>query len=54
MYIDFPPEKSKELLDWMDIDDDYFIAIADDLTDEQAQATIRELQTLCESIAKSS
>ncbi|MFC1634882.1 hypothetical protein ACFL5Z_08570 [Planctomycetota bacterium] len=54
LYIDFPPEKSKELLDWMDIDDDYFTAIADDLTDEQAQETIRELQKLSRSIVKSS
>jgi len=54
LYIDFPPEKSKELLDWMDIPDDYFMAIADDLTDEQAQEAIKELQKLCRSIIKSS
>jgi hypothetical protein len=33
----------------MDIDDDYYMAIADDLTDEQAQAAIKELQKLCDS-----
>ena len=26
MYIDFPPEKSKELRDWMNVPDDYFTA----------------------------
>ena len=52
MYLDHPPEKSKELIDWMEIDDDYFMAIADDFTDEQAQATIKELQKLCDSIIK--
>jgi hypothetical protein len=34
LYTDFPPEKSKELRDWMDIPDDYCMALADDLTDE--------------------
>lgn len=43
IYMDHPPEKSKELLDWMEIDDDYFTAIAEDLTDEHAQATIKKL-----------
>lgn len=52
LYIDFSPEKSKELRDWMDIPDDYFMAIADDLTDEQAQAAIKELQKLCDSIIR--
>jgi len=54
MYLDHPPEKSKELIDWMEIDDDYFTAIAEDQTDEQAKATIKELQKLCDSIIKSS
>jgi len=50
LYIDFPPEKSKELRDWDDIPDDYFMAIADDLTDEGAKAQIKELRKLCDSI----
>jgi len=53
MYLDHPPEKSKELIDWMEIDDNYFTAIAEDLTDEQAQATIKELRKLCDSIIQS-
>ena len=50
---DPPPEKSKEFMDWMEINDGYFAVIADDLTDEQAQASSNELQTLCDSILKS-
>ena len=53
MYLDHPPEISKKLIDWMEIDDDYFTAIVEDLTDEQARATIKELQKLCDSIIKS-
>jgi hypothetical protein len=54
IYMDFPPEKSKELRDWMDIPDDYFMAIADDLSDEEAKAKIWELRKLCDSIITSS
>jgi hypothetical protein len=50
LYIDYPPEKSKQLKDWARIPDDYFLAIADDLTDEEAQARIKELRGLCHSI----
>jgi len=52
MYLDPPPEKSTEFIDWMEINDGYFTAIADDLADEQAQATLNELQTLRDSILK--
>jgi len=52
LYIDFSPEKSKELRGMMGIPDDYFMAIADDLTDEEAQAKIMELRELCDSILK--
>jgi len=52
LYIDFPPEKSKELREEMDIPDDYFMAIADDLTDEEAQVKIKELRKLCNSVIK--
>jgi hypothetical protein len=36
----------------MDIPDDYFMAIADNLTDEEAQVRIKELKKLCDSIIK--
>ena len=52
LYIDFPPEKSKRLRNWAGIPDNYFLAIADDLTDEEAQAGIKELRKLCNSIIK--
>ncbi|MCP4233369.1 MAG: hypothetical protein GY770_07245 [Aestuariibacter sp.] len=51
-YMDHPPEKSRELKDWMNIRDDYFTAIAYDLTDEETKAKIKELQKLCDSIIK--
>jgi hypothetical protein len=54
LYMDFPPEKSKELRDWMDIPDDYFMAIADELSDDEAKATIRELRKLCDSVITAS
>jgi hypothetical protein len=54
LYIDFPPEKSKDLREQMDIPDDYFMAIADDLTDKEAQARIKELRKLCTSVIKAS
>lgn len=50
LYTDFPPEKSKELREQMDIPDDYFMAIADDLTDEEAKEKIKELRKLCDSV----
>jgi hypothetical protein len=52
--MDHPPEKSKELKDWMNIRDDYFAAIADDLTGEEAKAQIKELQQLCELVVEAS
>ncbi|MBL7189989.1 MAG: hypothetical protein ISS70_26980 [Phycisphaerae bacterium] len=53
LYIDFPPEKSRELRDWDDIPDNYYTAIADDLTDEEAKAKIKELRKLCDSVIES-
>ncbi|MHC4538487.1 MAG: hypothetical protein ACYTEK_07115 [Planctomycetota bacterium] len=50
LYIDFSPEKSKELRGLMGIPKDYFMAIADDLTDEEAQARIKQLKKLCDSV----
>jgi hypothetical protein len=50
LYIDLPPEKSKQLRDWVGIPDDYFMAIADDLSDAEAREKIKELKILCKSI----
>jgi len=36
------------------IPDNYYTAIADDLTDEEAQAQIQELRKLCDSIIEPS
>jgi len=52
LYIDFPPEESRELRDLMGISKDYFLAIADDLTNKEAQARIKELRKLCDSVIK--
>jgi hypothetical protein len=54
LYIDFSPEKSKELREMMGIPDDYFMAIADDPTDKEAKAKIMDLRKLCDSVIKSS
>jgi hypothetical protein len=54
IFMDHAPEKTQWLKDMANIRDDYFTAIADDLTDEQAHATIKELQKLCDSIIQSS
>ena len=49
--MDHPPEKTEWLKDMADIPDDYFTAIADDLTDEEAKAQIKELMKFCDSIS---
>ena len=54
LYIDFPPKKSKRLKNWAGIPDNYYLAIADELTDEEAQARIKELRKLCNSVIKAS
>lgn len=36
------------------IPDNYYTAIADDLTDEEAQVKIKELRELCDSVIKAS
>ena len=54
LYIDFSPEKSKELRGLMGIPKDYFMTIADDLTDDEAQVKIWELRKLCDSVITSS
>ena len=52
LYIDFPPEKSKRLRKWVGISDDYFMAIAVDLTDVEVRIKIKELKNLCKLITK--
>ena len=50
LYIDFPLEKSNALKSIAGISDDYYIAIAEDLTDDQAHIKIKQLQNLCKLI----
>ncbi len=52
LYIDFSPEKSRQLRNWAGIPDNYYLAIADELTDEEAQVRIKELRKLCNSVIK--
>ncbi len=54
IYMDHPPEKTQWLKYMAMIPDDYYTAIADDLTDEEAQVKIRELRNLCNSVIKAS
>ncbi len=54
IYMDHPPEKTQWLKYMVMISDDYYAAIADDLTDEEAQAQIKELKKLCNSVIESS
>ena len=53
-YMDHPPEKTEWLKYMARIPEDYYTAIADDLTDEEAQAQIKELKKLCDSIVEPS
>ena len=53
-YADHPPEMTQWLKYMARIPDDYYTAIADDLTDEEAAATIKELKKLCDSIMEPS
>ncbi|HUU17840.1 MAG TPA: hypothetical protein VMW72_11865 [Sedimentisphaerales bacterium] len=54
IYMDHPPEKTKWLKYMAMIPDDYYTAIADDLTNKEAQVKIKELRTLCNSVIKAS
>jgi hypothetical protein len=49
-YADHPPEMTQWLKYMTRIPDNYYTAIADDLTDEEAASTIKELKKLCDSI----
>ena len=50
IYMDHPPEKTEWLKYMAMIPDNYYTAIADDLTDEEAQVKIKELSKLCNSV----
>jgi hypothetical protein len=50
IYVDHAPEKTQFLKYMARILDDYYTAIADDLTDKEAAATLKELKKLCNSI----
>jgi hypothetical protein len=52
IYMDHPPEKTEWLKYMARIPDNYYTAIADDLTDEEAQVKIEELRKLCNSVIK--
>jgi hypothetical protein len=52
LYLDQSPEKSQWLKYMTRIPDYYFMAIADDLTDDEAKAQIKELRKLCDSKMK--
>ncbi|MFC1761787.1 hypothetical protein ACFL6U_06875 [Planctomycetota bacterium] len=52
IYVDHAPEKTQFLKYMARIPDNYYTAIADDLTDKEAAATIKELKKLCDSIIK--
>ncbi|MEE8576064.1 MAG: hypothetical protein V3T31_02305 [candidate division Zixibacteria bacterium] len=54
IFMDHPPDMSEWLKDMADIPDDYFMAIADDLTDDEAKAQIKELKKLCNSVIEPS
>jgi hypothetical protein len=51
LYLDRPPEEARELRREMGISEDYFAAVADDLTQEQTVAKVAELRALCAVVA---
>ena len=53
IFMDRPPDMTQWLKEMARIPDNYYTAIADDLTDEEAAATIKELKKLCDSIIES-
>ncbi len=50
LYLDRSPDEARVLMDEMEIASDYYGAIAEDLTDEQAGDRVAELRTVCESV----
>ena len=53
LYLDQPPDLAMELRSQMRIPDDYFAAIADDLTEDQALARVAELRAVCAGVVGS-
>jgi hypothetical protein len=51
LYLDRPPEEARELRREMGVSEDYFAAVADDLTEEQTEAKVAELRSLCAAVA---
>jgi hypothetical protein len=47
LYLDQPPDLAMELRSQMRIPDDYFAAIAEDLTDQQAGDRVAQLRKVC-------
>ena len=47
LFLDRPPDEARELRDAMRIPDDYFAAIADDLTERRIEAKLAELRAVC-------
>ena len=54
IYMDHPPEKTEWLKYMAVIPENYYTAIADDLTDKEAQVKIKELRKLCNSVIRTS
>lgn len=50
-FVDRAPEEARELRREMLIEDGYFAAIAEDLTDQQAEDQVAELRVLCVAVA---
>ena len=53
LFMDGPPEMTQALRREMLIDDNYFAAIADDLTEAQASARVAELRAVCAGVVGS-
>lgn len=52
LHLDKPPEKSEALRTFARISEDYYLAIADDLSDDQVEETYKALRELCLSITR--
>jgi hypothetical protein len=52
LYLDKPPEEAWVLKGFMDIDDNYFLDIPDDLKLKEIGTTLGELKALCQSVCE--
>ena len=52
LYLDNPPEEAWVLKGFMDIDDDYFLDIPDDLKLKEIETTLAKLKALCRSVCE--